>query len=187
MGQLAENDVIRQVLRLVVRTGFMVFPYREGGQFVNEDKLCELYDEIRVAAISLPAIPGSTDYGRIVQERPPVGSQFTRRGGYTTPEGIVICRTLRNKVKALQDEFVEEARLQRARAGLARSQGMPTFVQPLIEDEYMDTESAQGFYRPPTPSPSPHDTRSTWRSHQSHPPNPESPYRAARRARDAGN
>jgi hypothetical protein len=121
MGQLAENDVIRQVLRLVVRIGFIVFPYRKGGQFVNEDKLCELYDEIRVAAISLPAILGSTDYGRIVQERPPVGSQFTRRGGYTTPEGIVICRTLRNKVKALQDEFVEEARLQRARAGLARS------------------------------------------------------------------
>jgi hypothetical protein len=56
----------------------MVFPYRKGGQFVNEDKLCELYDEIRVAAISLPAVPGSTDYGRIVQERPPVGSQFTR-------------------------------------------------------------------------------------------------------------
>jgi hypothetical protein len=44
----------------------MVFPYYEGEQHVNEDKLYELYDEIRVAAISLPTIPGSTNYGRIV-------------------------------------------------------------------------------------------------------------------------
>jgi hypothetical protein len=43
-GQLAENDVIRQVLRLVVNQGFMVFLYYGGEQYVNEDKLCELYD-----------------------------------------------------------------------------------------------------------------------------------------------
>jgi hypothetical protein len=65
-GQLAENDVIRQVLRLVVNQGFMVFPYHGGEQYVNEDKLYELYDQIRVAVISLPTVPGSTNYARIV-------------------------------------------------------------------------------------------------------------------------
>jgi hypothetical protein len=88
----------------------MVFLYHGGEQYVNEDKLCELYDQIRVAAISLPTVPGSTNYARIVQERPPIRSQFTRRGGYTTPEGIVICRTLRSKVKALQDEYTDKVR-----------------------------------------------------------------------------
>ena len=79
----------------------MVFLYHGREQYVNEDKLCELYDQIRVAAISLPTVPRSTNYTQIVQERPPIGSHFTRRGGYTTPEGNVICRTLRSKVKAL--------------------------------------------------------------------------------------
>jgi len=110
MGQLAENDVIRQVLRLVVNQGFIVFLYYKEEQYVNEDKLYELYDQIRVAAISLPTVPRSTNYAWIVQERSPIGSQFTRRGGYTIPEGIVIYRTLRSKVKALQDEFASEVR-----------------------------------------------------------------------------
>jgi hypothetical protein len=78
-------------------------------------------DEIRTAAWRLPTERGEINYARIITERPPFGSHFTRRGGYTTPEGIVICRTLRNKVKALQDEFAGEARLQTARIGLARS------------------------------------------------------------------
>jgi len=90
----------------------MVFLYHSEEQYVNEDKLYELYDQIRVAAISLPIVPGSTNYSRIVQEQPPIGSQFTRWGGYTTPEGIVICRTLRSKVKALQDEYANEVRAQ---------------------------------------------------------------------------
>jgi hypothetical protein len=100
-GQLTENDVIHQVLRLVVNQGFIVFLYYGKEQYVNEDKLCELYDQICVAAISLPTVPRSTNYAWIVQEQPPIRSNFTRRGGYTTLEGIVICRTLRSKVKAL--------------------------------------------------------------------------------------
>ena len=159
-GQLANDDVIRLVLRMMTHKGFMVFPYREGRQYVHEDKLCDLVDEIRGMARSLPPVPGSVNYSRIVPERPPIGSRFTQRGGYSTTEGIVICRTLRNKVKALHEEFAGEARLQSARAGLARRQGMPTFIEPLIENEYMDPGSGPGFYRPPTPSPSPYNIRS---------------------------
>jgi hypothetical protein len=65
-GQLIENDVICQVLRLVVNQGFIVFLYYSEEQYVNKDKLCELYDQICVAAISLPTVPGSTNYAQIV-------------------------------------------------------------------------------------------------------------------------
>jgi hypothetical protein len=65
-GQLIENDVICQVLRLVVNQGFIVFLYYSEEQYVNKDKLYELYDQICVAAISLPIVPGSTNYAQIV-------------------------------------------------------------------------------------------------------------------------
>ncbi|KAM0688737.1 hypothetical protein Q7P36_010812 [Cladosporium allicinum] len=76
-GQLADDDVIRLVLRMMTRKGFMVFPYREGRQYVHEDKLYDLVDEIRGMARSLPTVLGSVNYSRIVQERPPIGSHFT--------------------------------------------------------------------------------------------------------------
>jgi hypothetical protein len=140
----------------------MVFPYYGGEQYVNKDKLCELYNQIRMAAISLPTVPGSTNYTRIVQERPPIGSQFTRQEGYTTLEGIVICRTLRSKVKALQDEYADEVRAQQARTGVRFQPSSPTLGQgslfeqdmtarPLIERQYRIPT------RLPTLSPSPQE------------------------------
>jgi hypothetical protein len=77
-----------------------------------------MVDEIRRAVNSMPIVQGSIDYGRIIIERPPFGSRFTARGGYTTPDGIMICRFLRNKMKTLQEEFANEARMQRPRAGV---------------------------------------------------------------------
>jgi hypothetical protein len=44
IGQLIENDVIYQVLRLVVNQGFIVFLYYSEEQYVKKDKLYELYD-----------------------------------------------------------------------------------------------------------------------------------------------
>jgi hypothetical protein len=40
----------------------MVFLYHSEEQYVNKDKLYELYDQIRVAVISLPIVPRSTNY-----------------------------------------------------------------------------------------------------------------------------
>jgi hypothetical protein len=152
------GDITPIILRIIIRGRNEVFPQIAGRQHVNEDKLIDMYDDIRRAAAELPTVQGEVNYGRVLTERPPIGSSFTQRGGYATPEGVVICRTLRNKVKTLQDGFASEARLQRARVGLARRQDMPTFIEPLIEDGYMDTESGPGFYRPPTPSPSQSET-----------------------------
>jgi hypothetical protein len=49
----------------------------------------------------IPIVQGEINYSRIVTERLLIGSDFTYRGGYKTPEGIIICRTLQNKVIAL--------------------------------------------------------------------------------------
>jgi hypothetical protein len=148
------GDITPIILRIIIQGRNEIFPRVGGQQHVNENKLIDLYDDIRRAAAELPTVPGEINYGRILTERPPIGSDFTHRGGYKTPEGIIICRTLRNKVKTLQEEFTDEARIQRARAGLARAAGMPQFIQPLIEDGYMEPESRSRFYRPPTPAPS---------------------------------
>jgi hypothetical protein len=175
----------------VVNEGFMVFPYHEGQQYVNEDKLCDLYDEIRRAAGDLPTGPGTINYARIIQEQPPVGSHFTRRGGYTTPEGVVICHTLRNKVKDLQEDFAREAISQRERTGIVpsipgvRFQESPMLsrgslyqtdmlARPIIEREYMAPRSE----RPPTPSPS-----SSGGQTQPSPPRTREQWEAARRQR----
>ena len=114
------GDITPIILRIIIRQGTEVFPRINGRQHVNENKLIDMYDEIRRSVASFPIVQGEINYSRILTERPPIGSDFTQRGGYKTPEGIIICRTLRNKVMALQDEFASEARIQRARAGLVQ-------------------------------------------------------------------
>jgi hypothetical protein len=69
-----------------------------------------MVDKIRRAINGVPIVQGSINYRRIITEQPPLGSRFTTRGGYTTPDGIVIYRVLRNKIKTLQEEFADEAR-----------------------------------------------------------------------------
>jgi hypothetical protein len=115
----------------------------EEGEVVKEangDSDEEETDDIRRAVWGLPITPGGINYSRIVQERPPIGSRFTARGGYTTPEGVVICRTLRAKVADLHRSYQEEADEQRRRPGWTGSQGsgaIPrTQAQPIIEDKY---------------------------------------------------
>jgi hypothetical protein len=104
------NDVTLVVIRIIIQKRLEVFPYYGNLQHVNEDKFLDMVNDIRRAVYNVPIVPSSTNYRRIVTERPPFGSRFTMRGGYTTPDGIVICRVLRNKIKTLQEEFANEAR-----------------------------------------------------------------------------
>lgn len=125
---------------------------------MSENRLTAMYDEIRRLVMVMPPVQEELDYKRIIQERPPIGSSYTSRGGYTTPGGVVICRTLRNKLATLQEEYAEEARIQRGRSGLVRFTEPPRPLQPLIESEYMNPDLRPGFHRLPTPSPSPNET-----------------------------
>ena len=153
------NDVAPVIMRIIIQNRLEVFPYHGNLQHVNEDKFLDMVDEIRRAVNGVPIVQGSINYGRIVTERPPFGSRFTVRGGYTTPEGIVICRALRNKIKNLQEEFADEARTQRPRAGVRFQPSSPTLgrgslfeqdmaARLIIERQYMIPA------RLPTPSPS---------------------------------
>jgi hypothetical protein len=155
------GDITPAILRIIIRKRLEVFPYDGDLQHVHEDKFLNMIDEIRRAVGGVPIVQGSINYARIITERPPFGSHFTRRGGYTTPEGIVICRALRNKVHHLQEEFADEARTQRARPGvrfqestvLTRGSTYQTDMvpHPLIERHYMVPQ------RLPTPNPSPQE------------------------------
>jgi hypothetical protein len=164
MQAFPAGDVTPVILRLIIRKRLEVFPYlHDGRQYVNDEKLCDLYDDIRRAVWAMPAAPGAINYSRIVQERPPIGSRFTARGGYTTPEGIVICRTLRAKVADLHRSYQEEVDEQRRRPGWTGSQGQGTTprtqAQPIIEDENGDLEPWMARNRLPTPHPSPSQGR----------------------------
>lgn len=53
----------------------------------------------------MPVVEHSVNYHSIVREWPPVGSDFSPRGGYTTPDGVTITKTMRDKVKALKLEY----------------------------------------------------------------------------------
>jgi hypothetical protein len=153
------NDVTPVILRIIIQKRLEVFPYHGNLQHVNEDKFLTMVDEIRRAINDVLIVQGSINYGRIVTERPPFGSRFTARGGYTTPEGIVICRALRNKMQTLQEEFADEARTQRPQVGVRFHPSSPTLgrgslfeqdaaARPIIERQYMVSA------RLPTPSPS---------------------------------
>ena len=45
------------------------------------------------------------EYSDIVREYPPIGSKFTKNGGYVTPENGFISRELRMKVWAIRQEY----------------------------------------------------------------------------------
>jgi hypothetical protein len=174
------GDITPVILRIIIRKRLEVFPYlHDGRQYVNDEKLCNLYDDIRRAVWAMTVAPGAINYSRIVQERPPIGSHFTRRGGYTTPEGIVICRSLREKVADLHKSYQEEADEQKRRPGWAGSRTQNAMIreqveqgniepapplpelraQPIIEEEYGDLAPWMARNRLPTPHPSPSQGR----------------------------
>ena len=45
------------------------------------------------------------EYSDIVREYPPIGSKFTKNGGYVTPENGFISRAMRMKVWAIRQEY----------------------------------------------------------------------------------
>jgi hypothetical protein len=89
----------------------------------------------------MPHEKHSTDYYRIVQEYPPLGSRFTARGRYFTLEDICIAKSLRDKVKEIKDEYAKELVDQKDRLlplGQAPIEVRPVvFTEPIIPDQYL--------------------------------------------------
>ena len=160
------GDIAPVIIRIVIRRRLEAFPYYNRLQHVSENKLLDMFDEIRSTGWGMPEAPEPINFERNLTEWPSLGSNFTAREDYMTADGIMIFRTLRNKVRSLQDDFVNEAREQRERMGVALSQTGVRFQDSLTLDRgslYQEDMLAHPLtereYAPPnqlpTPSPSP--------------------------------
>jgi hypothetical protein len=76
---------------------------------VNERELWILIGKIRVALWKMPYKKNSTDYTKVVQEHPPLGSTFTSNSSYTTVEGIIFSLELRSRLRIVKAAFLNEA------------------------------------------------------------------------------
>jgi hypothetical protein len=115
---MPENDIGMSILAMLRDQWERVAPWDQGIQYVNPVLFDELLEAIRRKMRTIPIHGGSDapiSYRRIVREIVPFGSEFTPRGGYFTPEGINIPRSLRQEIAALQNRFHEEAERQRQR------------------------------------------------------------------------
>jgi hypothetical protein len=108
------NDAILPLLKLVWESKGLVLPWNGDGdeQMVNERELWILIGKIRAALWEMPHEKHSTDYTKVVQEHPPLGSTFTSLSGYTTVEGVIFSPELRTRLRAVKTKFIEEATTQ---------------------------------------------------------------------------
>ena len=98
------------LLEAVADSRSLLLPWDSEGkkQMVDESELWELFTRMRKVLWDVPHARKSIDYHRIVQEFPPLGSRFTPQGGYSTPDGVNIDRTMRMKVMGIKNEYVKE-------------------------------------------------------------------------------
>jgi hypothetical protein len=107
------GDIVPQLLGRIMLRKDEVFPWIDGQQHVHDNGFTTLINDVRQLLRNTPVVEGSINYRMIVQEWPPVGSDFTARGGYCTPENICIPRSMRIKVQQIKKEYEEEAERQR--------------------------------------------------------------------------
>lgn len=116
------GDILPRILSKIVARREEVFPWIDGEQRVNDNEFTNLMSDLRHMLLNMPVVEGSVNYYMIVREWPPIGSDFTPRGGYSTPEGIVIPKSMRDQVKAIKMGYGTEAE---------RQKGMMERITPL--------------------------------------------------------
>jgi hypothetical protein len=157
------DDAILPVLQLVWDAKGLVLPWNSDGdeQMVNERELWILIGKIRAALWKMPHEKHSTDYARIVQEHPPLGSTFTSNASYTTVEGVIFSPELRSRLRLVKAAFCEEAATQASSGGAQYSSGsvdLYTLPKRLVppqtafeEPEEVRRQPRVRQNRPPTP------------------------------------
>src|SRR6195952_346155 len=139
----SSDDAILPLLELVWDAKGLVLPWNGDGdeQMVNERELWILIGKIRTALWKVPHEKHSTDYTKIVQEHPPLGSTFTPDAGYTTQEGIVFSAELRTGLRGIKAVYIDEARVQANQGGARYSSGsielynLPQRLEPRLAVE----------------------------------------------------
>ncbi|KAM0712543.1 hypothetical protein Q7P37_011640 [Cladosporium fusiforme] len=121
--EFLRGDLVPQLLHKIVAHRQAVFPWKDGQQWVNDTGFTNLMFDLRQMLQGVSVVEGSVNYHMIVREWVPLGSDFTARGGYSTPDGVVIPHTLRQKVREAKKEYADQAEQQRSRQ-LARVQAL---------------------------------------------------------------
>lgn len=137
------NDPTLRLLEAVADSRPLLLPWDSEGRslMVDESELWELFTKMRKILWDVPHAKDSINYHRIVQEFPPLGSRFTPQGGYSTPEGICITRTMRLRVMELKNEYATEGRDQNTRTAQTDKAKVYMIEQrvPIIPENYGDT------------------------------------------------
>jgi hypothetical protein len=147
------DDAILQVLELVWDAKGLILPWNGDGdeQMVNERELWILIGKIRTALWAMPHEKNSTDYTKIVQEHPPLGSTFSTRASYMTQEGITVSREMRYNIYMVRVAFSEEAARQARQNGAQYSSGsMELYTLPRRADQPTISEEPEEVRRQPT-------------------------------------
>lgn len=154
------NDVTLMMMALVWDSKNLVVPWDAEGNYqrVNESELWELLTRLRRLLWNMPHEKHGTDYYRIVQEFPPLGSRFTPRGGYFTKDNICISQSIRSRVQQLKKDYAEEQQEQIGRTQeLTGERESAREARPILPVGYMEeplavrTNPRSVRNRPPTP------------------------------------
>jgi hypothetical protein len=88
----------------------------------------------------VPYVENSIDYHRIVQEYLPLGSRFTARRGYFTPDNVCVTRTMRMRVMEVKNEYATERKEQSDRVAQQAKATVEVreLATPIIPEEYLE-------------------------------------------------
>jgi hypothetical protein len=153
------DDPILRLLEAVADSRTLLLPWDAEGriQKVDESELWELFTRMRRVLWNVPHVKNSIDYHRIVQEYPPLGSRFTDRGGYFTPDNVCVTRTMRMRVMEVKNEYATERKEQSDRVAQQAKATVEVreLATPIIPEEYLEepleVRRRPLQNRPPTP------------------------------------
>jgi hypothetical protein len=170
---MPSSDVGMEILTMLHTQWAQAAPWVHGVQHVHQFYFDLLMEGIRRKMRVLPPMPGPVNYGSIVQEVVPFGSEFTPRGGYFTREGINVPRSLRQEVTELRRRYIEEAedqrrqnriiplssRLRRDGPDQLQTRGLETAVAGFMPGDFVVPPPGQEVLVPGNPTLSPTQRR----------------------------
>jgi len=104
IAHYTQRDMASAIIRMIAQKSRVVFQWIDETQHVDESEFNEMLEEMRRLVFRMPVI-GQVDHYRIVKEWPPLGSQFTDRGGYFTRDGIAVPKSMRDSVLLLRQRY----------------------------------------------------------------------------------
>jgi hypothetical protein len=144
------NDPTLRLLEAVTDSRPLILPWDSGDQTqtVDESEHWELFTKMRKVLWDVPHSKDSIDYQRIVQELPPLGSHFSRQGGYFTPDNVCITRPMRLKVMEVRNEYSTERHEQNDRVPQQEKATVEIreVARPFVPGQYGEGPRFEGYF-----------------------------------------